>query len=173
MFIANLKILDIKIPIGINAYHDDGYINSVVEHFNKLSKKYSNLQPYDKEIEFNGMSVEGRGKIRKHFHIFYRDQVSEPLNLRTRAHEETHALDFFGWLNRLENKLLTEQGININFDGLREDLQDSYIDQQVRAEIGAIYTLKSRNIDLKELKGKVPEYFDYALDFYEKHKVNN
>ncbi len=33
---------------------------------------------------------------------------AEPYNIRTRAHEETHALDYFGRLDILEKKMLFE-----------------------------------------------------------------
>ncbi len=168
MFIARLKVLGINALIGFNSYHDDGYVDSIKKHLSRLNKKYPN------QINWNepaiGMCIGGKRLFRTHIHIFYLDQKSDINNIRTRAHEETHVLDYFDRLDILEKIILLEQKVKINFNELREDNDDCLIDRQVRAELGAIYALKTRGVNLNDLKN-CPEYFDFAREYYEKHKL--
>lgn len=169
MFIARFNVLGITVPIGLRVYHDDGFVMSVPEHMQRLARKYPNLRNQENK-EAGGRCVEGKSYFRTHLHIFYKDYNSEIYNIRIRAHEETHALDYFGWLSVLEKRILSEQRVRINFLELREDDGDCLIDTQVRAELGAIYSLKKRGFNLDDLKG-CPNYFAIAREFYEKRKV--
>ncbi len=168
MLIAKLEILGISVPTRFKGYHDDGFVSSIPKHIQILKNKYPNIKNLEVP-EHAGLCMEGK-KFRTHIHIFYIDQNSNAKNIRTRAHEETHALDYFGELDILEKKILSEQGVRINFNELREDDEDCLIDMQVRAELGAIYALKSRGIDLDELEG-CPDYFNFAREYYEKNVI--
>jgi hypothetical protein len=170
MFFAKLKVLGITIPTGFASYHDDGFVPSTSEHLKKLQKKYRDM--ISLEIgEFGGMAVNGR-RLGNHLHIFYEDYgpEKERYTLRTRAHEEAHALDFFGFLDRLEKKMLEEQRVRIYFNELRDDGEDTLIDRQVRAELGAIYALVKYGVDLDSLKN-LPDYHTFAREYYEKHRI--
>jgi hypothetical protein len=168
MFIAKLKVLGITVPIGFRCYHDDGFVDSVPSHLTKLAKKYDDIRNIENVVA-EGMCTERKGLLRTHIHIFYKRHESENYNLRRRAHEETHALDYFGWLNVLEKRMFLEQGVRINFLELRDD-EDCLCDMQIRAELGAIYALKKRGINLDDLKG-CPDYFEFAREYYEKRFI--
>ncbi|MDP3728206.1 MAG: hypothetical protein Q8R18_02000 [bacterium] len=168
MFIARFQILGITIPIGVGVYHDDGFVASIQNHIQKLAKTYPNIRNISSE-GVGGMCIEGEGILRTHLHVFYKDTEDEGYNIRRRAHEETHALDFFGRLDVLERRILSEQNVKINFPELRDAGIDNSIDGEVRAEIGAIYSLKKRGISLDNLKG-CPEYFAIARAYYEERK---
>jgi len=133
---AHLKILGITVPIGNHNYYDDGFIESIIKHSLKLDKKYgvTNLD-YDISYAFKeGLSYQ----LGINHHIFYLKQPRETGNIRIRAHEETHVLDHLGRLDILEEKLLKEQRIKINFREIDE--------KEVKAELGSLYALYARRI---------------------------
>ncbi len=90
--------------------------------------------------------------VSKQAHIFYLNQntikndYSQNFNnifdIKTRAHEETHALHQLGKIKYLEEALLHKQKVKIDFDSIK--------DYQVIADMGSIYVLKEKYNSLKE-----------------------
>jgi hypothetical protein len=130
---AHYPILRITVPSGKYKFHDEGYVSSINETAKRLDNSYG-----CNDTEYNArMNVIGAHYVMgTNSHIFYMDQGSIVKNLRVRAHEETHSVDFIGQLDFLTDRLLEEQNVKIN---LKE------IDNiEVRAELGSLYALYSR-----------------------------
>jgi hypothetical protein len=147
---ANLKILNIELPIGANKYHDDGFVKSMPMHEKKLNRHYG-FFAHQREAEkniglcasyFKGKGISNFYPVVDHHHIFYLKQSNDVLDILLRAHEETHALDKLGGLDILSEKLLQEQRVKINFKQIDEE--------EVRAELGAMYALNSRKNSVSE-----------------------
>jgi hypothetical protein len=174
---VNLKILGLKVPIGFfRVYHDDGFVDSIIGHTKELHKKYDQewclldnsmdgifeaVMGFRKE-QIIGACQKYQGVIRKHYHIFYLDGKSEAQNIATRAHEETHALEFFDKLDMLSSKMLDEQKVKINLYQIDE--------KEVRAHIGSIYALFARGMNPDKIIYKNSErrgFFGVAKKLYE------
>ncbi len=132
---AKFETLGFSVDTGDCRYHDDGYVRSIHEGVLRLSTIYpdisvGSLNCHDLEGLHYVDSSEGNS------HIFYLKYWSRPADIRLRAHEETHALRFFGQLDVLSDRLLQEQRVRIDLGGIDES--------EVIAELGALYALNSR-----------------------------
>jgi len=127
---ANLKVLELTVPCGKFRYHDNGFVESI-------SDETIGVHGLD---EFCYDRRQDRLTVGKFCHngwdlyVFYKDAKSVRDNIRLRAHEETHALDFMCGLDYLSDVLLQNQNVRINFRNI-----DS---REIRAELGALYALR-------------------------------
>ncbi len=208
---AELEILGLTVPTPLlHVYHDDGFVDSVVEHVKKLDKKYRiqtldivvdnltklyrkyipepiTLERLERETqgkindfriresdnvagsEWRGLYVKFVDLLKVHHYIFYRKDNFLPIEVRVRAHEETHVLEYFKGLDLLSDKILKEQNVKINFRQID--------DKEVRADIGSIYALFSRNVHPNIVKDKLlrrgyrDKGFESALSLYEQSRI--
>ena len=130
-------------------YHDDGFVDSIVNHSYKLNKNYGCkfIDIYKKYVHDLFSSGIGRYYcINKNgisnFHIFYLER-KQVVNLLVRGHEETHFLSHFEGLNFLEEKILNELEIKINFSEIDNE--------EVKAFIGGIYSVISGGMTIEML----------------------
>ena len=146
MFKANLAALNLTVPIGLfRVYHDDGYVDSIQEHAEKLMAKYHMTDMGAPPAEDFGPSCAGRHTSHQtmfaiHHHIYYKKSDSDVEDIMIRAHEETHFLDDSKKLDYLVKEIMENHGIKIDFKSISES--------EVRAYIGSIYALLSRGIIL-------------------------
>ncbi len=167
---ARLKALGIWVPtFPFCAYHDDGYVNSMVAHAKSLSMKYGIFVNPDMASKAAGMIVEGGGILRTNYHIFYLNKGDREFDIRNRAHEETHFLEMRGFLNKLERRLLEEQGARINFSSITVD-DDDVGGKEVIAHIGGIYALVKNGLDHNAVISSI-EAFNYARNLYNKSRI--
>ncbi len=104
---------------------------------------------------FGGVSHEGRflkfGPINlgngdeTHLHLFYIDPGRDDILVRTRAHEEQHAMSHIpGAITLLEDKIERERGgIALHFDKIK--------DEELAADCNAVHTLAMRGFALEEI----------------------
>ena len=137
---ASLEILGMDVPIGTNQYHDDGFVESIMEHSKELSKFYGYSNEYCDKILSRGNIIGAHYLVAGHHHIFYLKPFTNTETIRIRAHEETHVPDSVGKIGILEERLFEEQGVKINFLEIEE--------KEIKAELGALYALRSRNIPI-------------------------
>jgi len=164
---ANLEILGLQVPMEIaEVYHDDGYVESIEEHLKKFKAKDKNLRAAVENLDITkvgGVYFRWTKRFAKiHHHIVYLRQDSVEEAILIRAHEETHALDAFGGLDLLADKMLNEQGVRINFSEID--------DNQTRAHLGAIYALVANGVNL-EAVGSRREGFGTAKLIYEQARL--
>lgn len=134
---ANLEILDIALPLGFNTFEDLGYVDSIEDTIEMLSKKPFLKRSNNRQLLGNTFLFEYKFFNLKNISIFYLKLPKKIQNIYVRAHEETHALDILGGLELLEKELRDEQKVKINFKKIN--------DEEVRADIGAIYALYKNN----------------------------
>ena len=164
---VRLKILGLTVPIRRSmVYHDDGFVSSIGEHYMALLNKYI-LSALFTPILYNDNGIDGMhiihpGIFKWHTHIFYLNKYSNVLNMRIRAHEETHALDIsFNRLDLLADKILEEQNAKIDFDSIGGG--------EIRADIGAVYALLSNEIEPNKIRGLSQDIlFNIAYRTYKK-----
>jgi len=164
---AKMEILGLDIPIGLlNRYHDEGYVKSISDKTKQLEIKYGFLSDteYDKLSNEHvlGRTYEYKFLLKTRVHIYYLQQGFEPYDVKTRGHEETHAVEFFGKLNLLETKILEEQRVRLNFQEVDEE--------EVRADLGAISAMNARGIHV-DLIVKISPYFEIAKKLYEQSRL--
>lgn len=97
-------------------------------------------------------------------HIFYLKSKISGVNIIIRAHEEFHAAEALGWLDFVAAKILNKQNVDIDFNLVSSE--------DVRAYLGSIYALYSRNIDpifLYKNYFNMPNFYK-AYEFYELFK---
>jgi hypothetical protein len=144
-------------------YYDLGYVDSVVNEYERLSELYDDKDTYETSDTWMGMcSTHGRDT-----YIFYKEMNSFKQDLHLRAHEETHALEHMNQLERLSEALDLNDDVEIDFT--------KGYDPEVIAELGAIYALRMRSQKL----GGVGCYISYLLrkdsfysdDFWEAKKL--
>ncbi len=79
-----------------------------------------------------------------HIHLFYLDLGKDYLNLRTRAHEEQHAIAMIpGGIELLEDRIATERGKPISFARVR--------DAELAADCNAVHALRVRGFDVEKI----------------------
>ena len=169
---TKFKMLEIEMPLPWKmVYHDDGF-QDVYGHLRELDIKYNGKTKLADLVGAEpivlGRFVQYRTKLKAHGHIWYRDTdkfynekgVFSDLNARTRAHEETHALYFFGGIALLSEAIEKAHGLIMDFDKIK--------DEEIIAEIGAIYVLKRRGtLDKFSPKPIDSEHFKRAKEIFE------
>jgi len=154
---VTFNALDIVLsaPHNIN-YRDDGYVEDVDKHMKELDSKYGTTKfdfsifglPSQKEsIENEGGIIAGAcqsygvqgedGQDNKH-NICYL-KISEPdTDISLRAHEEVHAIERMGLLEKLAEHIKNDDGVIIDFSSLPHE---------VKQDIGSIYALRKKGIN--------------------------
>jgi len=153
---THLEVLDLAVPLGrFQSYHDDGFVDDLVEFDKELRKKGKPVYISDimKQKRFRRFRVElifpvpeedilkdASGYSRpietgtflriKEIHIAYLDQEDDFNNIAIRAHEETHALQFLRKMGFLENILWDEWMASARGLGIED-----------AADVGAVYGL--------------------------------
>lgn len=192
--IAHFKILDFKIPIGINEYYDLGYVNSIEEGYHKVSSQHNIRPSYSEEEGYitSGLchTIGSNRSEKKKAYIYYLDPhitditnndkiLSEYSTIITRSHEETHAAQYFGKIAYLSEALIEKQKIKINLENIE--------DEEIIARIGVIYALKKLQTekhpyidkyilenfteDIIQIKSESNTLFNQALQIYTKSKI--
>ena len=178
-----LKILKIRLPshdLSPNLYsfkfHDDGFIDSIVEYTRKVNKihgfnrefEYYNKEDYKVDWDKKEKMPVGRFLVRpinkvNFIHIFYLDQ-SPILNIKTRAHEEYHVAEFLDLDYILSEKMFKEQDVRIDFSKIEES--------EVRAGLAEVFTLYSYGFNPEDLPRLNYEKKDFkkALEIYKQSK---
>jgi len=156
-----LEILGINIQGIPNVYyHDEGFVNirrCATEIYTKYTIKNNGDNQIlddiasgkciqiikDEQGEAKNIREIYTGKFsEKHIYILYSEthlkKAYTPFTIAIRAHEETHALDFIGRLDLLNQRLFDEQRVKIDLDS--QELE-------VKAGLGEMYALYSRNIN--------------------------
>ncbi len=127
---AHMEILDLTIPLDENHYFfDDGFVDDIYNHYKELRKKYNvkqdNIDEEKKRLSF--LNIRGKTEIfkygnKKHgnkifIHIYYKKHKcdidwngvvlnKDVIDIITRAHEETHVLNFLGKTGYLKKKII-------------------------------------------------------------------
>jgi len=134
----HFQILGITVPSGEFRFHDDGYIDSFAKKKNELNLKYNPKYPV--LIAENEGGYERYGgmctQIGSDIHIYYARFSSRAVDILVRAHEETHALEFMGCLEYLEDCLYENQNVKIDLNEVEP--------KETRISLGALYALHSR-----------------------------
>lgn len=136
---ANLETLGLVVPIGIfRAYHDDGHVESIQDHLQKLTDRYLMIDmgapPAERlDTHTSGLHIEFGAMFRIHHHVFYRDLGSPNYNVGNRAHEETEFLVATHKQKHLVDIIMREFGIRIDFDEIQ--------DKEAKAYVGSVFTL--------------------------------
>lgn len=140
MTYATFEVLGFSISIRNNEYHDDGYVEDLDKYQEGLIEKYgaiNNGKRLNNPIGLcNEIITPNKKKI---VHIYYIENYGA-LNTWVRAHEETHALDCFKRLTALEQMLLEDQKVKIDFNKIDEP--------EVRANLGALYVFHFKGMSL-------------------------
>lgn len=163
---ARLETLDIEVLLLENEeFHDDGFVKSIRDYQIQLKQRYYSYHPTEKELEkptfgicgemYNGSNV--------YYHIAYKDQEDNFLNLQTRAHEETHVLWHLNKLNLLEEKITQNLRITIDLSAMKD-----FGESELIAEIGGIYPLQKIGFSLRTISHLRDENFHEAVEIYEK-----
>ena len=167
---ARLKALGIWVPtFPFCAYHDDGYVSSIRAHAEMLSRKYGKPIDINTGCKASGMTFTGEGVLRTHYHIFYLNKKDRILDVMVRGHEETHFLELHGFLDKLERKLLEEQGVRINLGAIQVDNDDTK-GQEVIAHIGGIYAMARNGLDPHTVRSQIEE-FNCARSLYNESRI--
>jgi len=143
--LAELSVLGIYAPLHFfEYYHDDGYVDSIEDHFFMLVEKYGQEHQVsrDKIRKTLGGYLHYEGMFFSHHHIYYK-RVNEPDIFFIRGHEETHFLERIWKLNLLEDKLKPFTNRTIDFGEV--------IDSESRCNIGGVYALIKNNVPIKEV----------------------
>jgi hypothetical protein len=138
MNVAQLKTWNVNLPIGNMRYHDEGYVASINEKIKQIYQSYG-------ETDYPVLRGESLGfYIRQGLdvHIMYLRRPSLVLDIQNRAHEEFHAAEECGGIDFL-SAIVQGNGINIDFRQIPNE--------QVRANVGALYVLDQRGFSPKDL----------------------
>ncbi|MCK5449400.1 hypothetical protein KAI32_00885 [Candidatus Pacearchaeota archaeon] len=134
---ARFQVLGFTVPSGSYKYHDDGYVDSILDTIMKVDKLYgldnSNYNA-DEYIYAIGKYYEEGFNL----HIFYLERSTKKSDIQNRSHEETHVLDYLGQLDALTDRLFEEQGVKINLKEVD--------DKEVIAQLGSLYALNARGL---------------------------
>jgi hypothetical protein len=134
----NALDLDVSIPKTINFY-DDGFVDDLGAHQYYVAWKYSYHFP---SIDSFSSDSSTAGHILytpdfRNFHIVYLKNSFCPI--KTRGHEETHFLHAIKRLPVLSQRILQRQGVEIDFNEVKESIQNVKVRREVIAEMGAIF----------------------------------
>ena len=138
---VKLKALQLDIPKNLFwRWHDDGKVSSVKDHTLHLAERYCVDIPLLHHLRNSQGTVAIITGPITHYHKYFMSTGSPELDVMVDAHEETHFLDYVERLNLLDNAISRREGSKVDFSKVK--------DHEVRANIGAIYALISRGVDL-------------------------
>src|SRR3989339_323475 len=121
--LAELSVLGIYAPLHFfEYYHDDGYVDSIEDHFFMLIEKYGQEHQVsrDKIRKTLGGYLHYEGMFFSHHHIYYK-RANEPDIFFIRGHEETHFLERIWKINLnllLIGQLILERSLIQNQDAI-------------------------------------------------------
>jgi hypothetical protein len=134
MKIIRLNALNMEVPVADRIrYTDIGYVEDINTTYNLLRLGHSHGEQHKSmpKDAIGGMWIFDNPSSGNCFvYIFYLKNPDGRIEIMTRAHEETHALDYMGALPHLNDRL-RENGFNL-------DLFD--YDRETRACIGGWYS---------------------------------
>ena len=166
----NALDLDVFVPEEIS-FHDDGFVDDLGAHEYFINWRYrGNFPP----IESFSTSENNKGHILysahfKCFHIAYLNSSSHPLH--TRVHEETHFLHAVKRLPILSQRIMQRQGVEIDFDKIKGEIEDPEERRETFAEIGGVFAQYQRIgwqgvCDFYASRLPRSEFFDDAFKIY-------
>ena len=190
---VELETLGLRLPRSAkHILYDDGFVNSIDARMKRLKRRYSD--PAESKAESEAESKEDTSTAGMHYqapvkvitkgnignwkvtlktsatvnHIFYEmpeykdEAFNEMVAIAVRAHEETHIAQTWGALGRLEKLIRKEQDKKIDLRGIDDD--------EVIAEVGAIYALRKNGYSMDDVERLSPislPYFSEALALYQ------
>lgn len=172
---VHFEILNLDALVDSNLlYFDDGFVDSLAKHYLELCKMYERLPDRSIVTQLSNPNIQGNtwecifnpfkhqytflssSMCEKHIRIWYK-HLLEHKAILTRAHEESHALQFMGQLHLIEKKLAERYNLALDLGSL---------DCEVSAEVGGIYALLERKIDPKGFQ--VNGNYEKALKLFPK-----
>jgi hypothetical protein len=132
--------LDLSIPECVYFY-DDGFVEDIGAHLEFLDYYYGRKGiPHSKldskTVGLTSLYASKNQDLFK-FHIFYLDGSG----IYTRAHEETHFLHAVKRLPALSEAIKIRRGFDLNFEEVKDSIEETYARRETIAEIGAIFAV--------------------------------
>ena len=143
-----LEMLEVEMPCFNGILFDDGYVPSLSEHTKRIYFTEGIKHPNFQE-GFGGRCVLTRNN---NIHIFYSSFPEQDMDVLTRAHEETHALDLVNRLDLLPKKMRAEDKAAIPLEEIN--------DAELIANLGAIYALESRGLSTEKIPSNARRVYD-------------
>lgn len=173
--IVRLNALDLVVSVPQNiCFYDDGFVKDLDEHMNILNFRYTGRFLSDPKYlapkgAAGNLMMLGNKRNFYNFHIFYLNSSFPPI--ATRGHEETHFLHAVKRLPVLSERILHRQGVEMNFEYVKNEVQDRDDRCEIIAEIGAIFCQYQREgwqsiLDFQKSNLPRSGHFEWAMDFY-------
>ncbi len=159
---ANFQILGIQCPLTrFQEYHDEGFVPSAPKKILEIEQQYGSCTAARDVLWMIAAKIplpragapgfySGIWPFRKlHVHVVYEDQGSDPENIFARGHEETHALERFGHLHLLQEKIERE-GFKIQQD--MNPVYQGTAYRESRANVGGLYAILWHGYSLSDVE---------------------
>jgi len=161
--------IDLDVPDDL-FYHDDGPVESIHLHSNRLRFNYGKSIVYEYGEEPLGIIKFFYNPPNTHAHVYYKTDLGHFPTISVRAHEETHFLHLIDEkidkFNLLTEKIEEFEGFQIDPSWLKRE------DREFVAYIGSIFALRKEGFDIPPLKNsQTDKQLTRAHKFYQNLRV--